>query len=79
MIDTLTLATKGSLWITRPAMMDYIRPRAHMLDMAKELFDLVLAGKITSEPRQVFSLAQAADAHRALASRSTSGATVLVP
>jgi NADPH2:quinone reductase len=78
-IDTLTLATKGSLWVTRPAMMDYIRPRAHMLDMAQELFDLVLAGKITSEPRQVFSLDQAADAHRALASRATSGATVLVP
>ncbi|MDE2363207.1 MAG: quinone oxidoreductase [Hyphomicrobiales bacterium] len=76
-IDTVLLAAKGSLWVTRPAMMHYITPRAHMLDMAKELFDLVLAGKIVSEPRQLFPLERAADAHRALASRGTSGATVL--
>jgi NADPH2:quinone reductase len=78
-IDTMQLAAKGSLWITRPAMMHYITPRAHMLDMAKELFDLVLAGKIVSEPRQVFPLAAAGDAHRALEGRGTTGATVLVP
>ncbi|MDR3489607.1 MAG: quinone oxidoreductase [Bradyrhizobium sp.] len=76
-IDTLQLATKGSLWVTRPAMIHYIMPRSHMLDMAKELFDLVLAGKIVSEPKQTFALDQAADAHRALESRKTSGATVL--
>ena len=44
-----------------------------------ELFGLVLAGKITSEPRQTFALAEAAAAHRALESRSTVGSTVLVP
>jgi len=76
-IDTMLLAAKGSLWVTRPAMMHYIQPRAHMLDMAKELFDLVLAGKIVSEPKQQFPLEDAAQAHRALASRSTAGATVL--
>src|SRR6516225_10902437 len=78
-IDTLLLATKGSPWVTRPAMIDYITPRAHMLAMAKELFDLVLAGKIRSEPSQIFGLAEAADAHRALEARKTVGATVLVP
>jgi NADPH2:quinone reductase len=50
-----------------------------MLAMADELFDLVLAGKITGEPRQSFALADAAEAHRALESRATIGATVLVP
>jgi NADPH2:quinone reductase len=50
-----------------------------MLSMAAELFDLVLAGKITSEPRQTFALADAAEAHRALESRRTVGATVLLP
>ncbi len=78
-IDTMQLAAKGSLWVTRPAMMHYAQPRAHLLDMADELFGLVLSGKIVSEPRQIFALEQAADAHRALESRATSGATILVP
>jgi NADPH2:quinone reductase len=60
-------------------MMHYATPRSHMLDMADELFAMVLAGKITSEPQQVLALAEAAEAHRALESRRTTGATVLVP
>jgi len=79
LIDTMQLAAKGSLWLTRPAMMHYIMPRAHMLDMAQEVFDMVLAGKIKSEASQTFALEDAADAHRALESRSTVGATVLLP
>ena len=78
-LDTMTLAAKGSLWVTRPAMIHYATPRSHMLAMADELFALVLAGRITSEPKQVLSLAEASDAHRALESRLTTGATVLVP
>jgi NADPH:quinone reductase len=78
-IDTMQLAVKGSIWVTRPAMIHYATPRAHMLNMAKELFDLVLAGKITGEPHQTFALADAAEAHRALEARKTAGATVLVP
>ncbi len=73
------LAAKGSLWVTRPAMMHYIQPRAHMLAMADEVFGMVLSGKITSAPAQTFALAQAADAHRALEARQTVGATVLLP
>ncbi|MFM9925910.1 quinone oxidoreductase [Variovorax sp. H27-G14] len=78
-IDTKVLAGKGSIWLTRPAMVHYIQPRAHMLDMARELFDHVLAGRIVSEPQQVFALADAAEAHRALEGRKTTGATVLMP
>ena len=78
-IDSMTLAAKGSLWVTRPAMVHYATPRSHMLAMADELFGLVLAGKIRSEPQQVLALADAAEAHRALESRRTTGATVLVP
>jgi len=78
-IDTTLLAMKGSIWVTRPAMVHYMTPRSHMLEMADELFGLVLAGKIHSEPKQIFSLARAGDAHRALESRATTGATVLVP
>jgi NADPH2:quinone reductase len=47
--------------------------------MADELFGLVKAGKIVGEPKQSFALADAAEAHRALESRRTTGATVLVP
>jgi NADPH2:quinone reductase len=77
-IDTQLLAVKGSLSVTRPAMVHYATPRSHMLAMAKELFDLVLAGKIVGEPKQTFPLADAAQAHRALESRRTIGATALV-
>jgi NADPH2:quinone reductase len=60
-------------------MIHYATPRPRMLEMASELFDLVLAGKIRSEPKQRYPLADAAAAHRALESRKTVGATVLVP
>jgi NADPH2:quinone reductase len=78
-IDTTLLAAKGSIWLTRPAMIHYATPRSHMLAMARELFEHVLAGRIGGEPKQTFALADAADAHRALESRQTTGATVLVP
>jgi len=77
-IDTRMLASK-SLWLTRPAMVHYAKPRSHMLAMAKELFDMVLAGKIVSEPSHVFELAQAAQAHQLLESRRSTGSIVLVP
>ena len=78
-IDTTLLAVKGSIWVTRPAMVHYAAPRSQMLAMADELFAHVLAGRITGEPKQEFALADAAQAHRALESRRTIGATVLVP
>ena len=78
-IDSNQLAFKGSLWVTRPAMVHYIGPRPHMLAMADELFGHVMAGSIVGEPKQSFALADAAQAHRALESRKTTGATVLVP
>ena len=51
-IDTTLLAVKGSIWVTRPAMIHYATPRSHMLAMADELFGHVLAGTITGEPKQ---------------------------
>ena len=78
-INSQMLASKGSLWVTRPAMVHYIQPRTHMLEMAAELFGHVLAGRIVSEPKQSFALMDAAEAHHALESRKTTGSTVLVP
>ena len=65
--------------MTRPAMVHYAAPRSQMLAMAEELFGHVRAGRIVGEPKQSFALADAAEAHRALESRRTTGATVLMP
>ncbi|MBS0319714.1 MAG: quinone oxidoreductase [Proteobacteria bacterium] len=73
------LQQRGSLFATRPTLFTYAAKRANLLAMADELFSLVLAGKIVSEAKQTFPLADAAAAHRALESRKTVGATVLVP
>ncbi|HEX5632729.1 MAG TPA: quinone oxidoreductase, partial [Gemmatimonadales bacterium] len=78
-IDTMQLAMKGSLFVTRPAMVHYATPRSKMLEMADELFGMVLAGKIVSAPSRTYGLAEAAEAHRALESRRTTGSTVLLP
>jgi NADPH:quinone reductase len=78
-VDSQQLARHGSIWMTRPAMVHYATPRSQMLAMADELFGHVLAGRIQGEPQQEFALADAAQAHRALESRQTVGATVLVP
>jgi len=77
--DLGLLAQKGSLYVTRPTLATYAAKREAMTAMAEELFDMVRAGKIVSEPRQTFALKDAAVAHRALESRGTSGATVLLP
>ena len=73
------LAPRGSLYVTRPTLFTYAARRADMLAMADDMFALVLAGKIKSEARQTYALKDAADAHRALESRKTTGATVLIP
>ena len=77
--DILLLSQKGSLYATRPTLFTYAAKREDLTAMAREMFDLVKAGKIVSEPRQTFALKDAADAHRALESRQTTGATVLLP
>ncbi len=78
-IDSMTLAVKGSLWVTRPAMIHYVMPRSQMLAMATEVFDLVLAGKNHERAAADFRARRCREAHRALESRQTVGATVLVP
>ncbi len=77
--DILLLSQKGSLYATRPTLFTYAAKREDLTAMAGELFDLVRAGKIVNEPRQTFALKDAAAAHRALESRSTTGASVLLP
>ena len=77
--DILLLSQKGSLMVTRPTLFTFAKDRESIAAMSGELFDLVKAGKIVSEPRQTIPLKDAAEAHRALESRRTTGATILVP
>jgi NADPH:quinone reductase len=77
--DILLLAQKGSLYMTRPTLATYAAKRADLLKMADDVFSLVQAGKLKSEPRQTYALKDAAQAHRDLESRKTSGSTVLLP
>jgi len=73
------LAAKGSLFVTRPTLFTYAATRAQLVAMTDDLFALVSAGKIQSVPRQRFALKDAAAAHRALESRGTTGASILLP
>ena len=77
--NLLLLAQKGSLYATRPTLATYAADRVSTARMAGELFALVQEGKIRSEARQRFALADAPAAHRALEGRATTGATVLIP
>jgi NADPH2:quinone reductase len=73
------LSQKGSLYATRPTLFTYASTPQALRGMAQEMFDLVKQGKIRSDIGQTFPLREAAEAHRALESRRTTGATVLLP
>ncbi len=71
------LAQKGSLFLTRPTLYDYIAKREELENAANELFEVVTSGKVKVEINQRYPLHDAAEAHRALEARKTSGSTVL--
>jgi NADPH2:quinone reductase len=75
----LTLSTKGSLYLTRPALATYVARRDELEQAAAELFDVVLRGVVKVEIRQSYALRDAARAHRDLEARKTTGSTVLIP
>jgi NADPH2:quinone reductase len=77
--DILLLSQKGSLYATRPTLVTYTATRAALLAMAAEMFELVKAGRIVSEARQTYPLKDAAQAHRDLEARKTTGSTLLLP
>src|SRR3954469_6152347 len=71
------LAQKGSLYLTRPTLFHYIASRPQLEQSANELFHIVGSGKVKIEVQQRFPLADAAEAHRALQARRTTGSTIL--
>lgn len=72
------LAMKGSLYLTRPALADYLADPAEKAELAGELFGHVAAGRIRIEINQRYALKDAAQAHRDLESRKTTGSSVFV-
>jgi len=77
-ISPSLLAQKGSLFLTRPTLFNYIAAREELEQASSELFDMVASGKVKIEIKQRFALEDAAEAHRALEARKTTGSTVLI-
>ena len=73
------LSARGSLYVTRPTLMTYVSRRDALEAGAAELFEVVASGAVKIQIGQRFPLDRAADAHQALASRATTGSTVLIP
>jgi NADPH:quinone reductase len=73
------LMRRGSLYVTRPTLHDFIRERSALESGAAELFKLVERGRVAIEVNQTYALGDAAQAHRDLEARRTTGCTVLVP
>jgi len=77
-IDALQLAMKGSLYVTRPALADYIADPQERTALANELFDHVSNLRIRIEVNQHYSLRDAVQAHRDLEARKTTGSSIFI-
>ena len=73
------LSTKGSLYVTRPTLATYIAARQDLVERSSALFDAVKSGKVKIETTKKYKLADAAQAHRDLEGRKTTGSVVLIP
>jgi len=73
------LASRGSLFITRPSLMSYTARRDDLEQMAAHLFSMVESGKVKIDIRQRYPLSEVAQAHRELEARKTTGSSILIP
>jgi NADPH2:quinone reductase len=73
------LASRGSLFVTRPSLMTYTAKRQDLESMAAHLFAMLESGKIKVDIRQKYPLSAIAQAHRDLEARKTTGSSILVP
>ncbi len=76
-LDLGLLASKGSLYTTRPTVFTHLATRESTQAMADELFEMVISGKVNVAIDQRFPLADVAEAHRSLEARKTTGCTIL--
>ncbi len=78
-MDISILGAKGSLFLTRPSLATYTASRTDLEASAKDLIEAVSSGAVQIKVNQTFPLKDAAEAHRALEARKTTGGTVLIP
>ncbi len=78
-VDLGDLASRGSLYVTRPILMHYVADDRDLARASKELFDMILSGRIRITVNQRYPLEEAARAHADLESRATTGQTILLP
>lgn len=78
-ISPLMLSQKGSLFLTRPTLAHYVQTRAELIGRANELFAWIAAGDLEVRIDARYALEDAADAHRALESRRTTGKVLIIP
>jgi NADPH2:quinone reductase len=77
--DVSQLAAKGSLFLTRPTLFSYTARREDLEEGARELFAALRSGQVKVDVKHRWPLSRAADAHRALEGRATTGSIVLLP
>ncbi|MEO8603318.1 MAG: quinone oxidoreductase, partial [bacterium] len=77
--DPALLGNRGSLYLTRPGLMDYVATREELQASAAALFAVVAQGVVTIQVHQTYALRDAVQAHRDLEGRRTTGSTVLLP
>jgi NADPH:quinone reductase len=78
-IEPGMLAAKGSLFVTRPTLFTYTASRESLVENANDLFDVVGKGAVKIKVNQTYPLSEAAQSHRDLEARKTTGSTILLP
>ena len=78
-INILDLMKKGSLFITRPTLFDYVKTREQLINASEKYFDVLKSGHVQIGVQQKFTLEEVGKAHAAMSNRKTVGTTVLVP
>lgn len=78
-VSARELGNLGSLYVTHPSLIDYTATRAELLETANDLFEVVASGKVKIEINHTYPLREAAQAHRDVEGRKTTGSVVLIP
>ncbi|MGA2414894.1 MAG: quinone oxidoreductase [Candidatus Sulfotelmatobacter sp.] len=77
--DLIALSQKGSLYVTRPSLFNYIATREELVARSSDLFSMIKAGKLKLRIEHLYPLAEAQQAHRDLEGRKTTGKLLLLP
>jgi NADPH2:quinone reductase len=78
-MDIGVLGAYGSLFLTRPSLMNYTEKREDLMAHARDLIEIVEKGAVRVEVKQSYPLSEAAKAHKDLEMRQTTGSTILIP